>query len=138
MKRDERKIPFLRFLSAGIIAGGGAALFNNLYNSVYTSVTMFSIPEIINPISILFASVIPLVVAAIVFFGLTKYSSKAYLIFAVGTALFSLLSIIGPLGTQLPDGRLIPAGFAALTIPMHFIAGLCAVVIIPQFAYYKK
>ncbi|MEI7905850.1 MAG: hypothetical protein WCI84_00685 [Bacteroidota bacterium] len=121
-----------KYLYSGIIAGSVAAVLNNLYNSMYSSLTSFAIASVINPISISLGSVIPMIVAAVVYFGLVKITTKALLVFVIGTALFSLLSIAGPLASQLPDGSPTPHGFAALTIPMHIISGFCAIFIIPR------
>lgn len=124
---------FRKYIYVGLIAGIVTAIVNNIYSLIYTSMTTFAIYTIINPISITLASIIPMVVAAIIYFGLNRFSTKALLIFSVGTVFFTLISLSGPLGNQLPDGTPIPAGFAALTIPMHVFAGVFAVICIPRF-----
>ncbi len=130
---EKNKTLFRKYIYAGLIAGAATALVNNIYSLIYSSMTTFTISAIINPISITLASIIPMVIGAIICYGLNRFFKKAFLLFSVGTGIFTLFSLSGPLGTQLPDGTLIPVGFASLTIPMHVFAGIFAVIIIPKF-----
>jgi hypothetical protein len=103
----------------------------------YTGLTGFSIPEVIHFGSITGASVVPTIIGALCYFGLSRFTSKAKLIFTIAGIAFMLFSFLGPLSPELPDGTPTPEGFAGLTLPMHIIAGLVAVIFIPKYTYRK-
>lgn len=130
----QSKTTFKNALMAALIAGIGAAIVNNLYSAIYTSVTGFSMPEVIHVGSITGSSIFPLLIGGIVYYFLQKKWAKGGLYFVIAAVVFTILSLGGPfMGTQ-PDGSPFPAGFAALTAPMHFIAGGFAVMI-PNIAH---
>jgi len=128
------KPPITRFVLGGLIAGIAAAVVNNIYHMIYSSATGISIPQYVNVGSVTGGSVILLLVASIAYFVLSRFTAKAKLIFVAGTLILTVVSFAAPLGSTLPDGTPTPEGFAGITLPMHIIAGLAAVVLIPRFA----
>lgn len=129
---------FMRYLLAGIFAGLIIAVINNFYSFVYSAVTGVSMPDVIHFGSVAGASVVPAVIGGLIYYGLSKVTARATLIFMIGAGLFALASCYGPLQDQLPDGRQVPAGWVGLTLPMHLIAGLVAVVFIPVYVHRGK
>lgn len=124
------------YLIGGLIAGILAAIVNNLYSYLYTAFTGVSVPEVINFGSVTGASILPAMVASLIYFALSRISGRATLIFAVIGVVFTLLSFGGPLQDQLPDGSLAPEGFAGLTLPMHIISA--TVVLYTLIRYVNK
>ena len=80
------------------------------------------------------SSVAPLLFAAVVYFLLEKYTNSGAKIFAAISILLTVLSIYSNFQPVLPDGTATPQGFALLTVPMHFVAGLAAAFGIPRFS----
>jgi len=131
------KPKFLRFLLGGLIAGLISAALNNIYSVAHAGLTDFSIPDVIHFGSITGASIVPTTIGALCYFGLSRFTSKATLIFIIVASVFTLLSCFGPLQGELPDGSPAPDGWIGLTLPMHIIAGLVAVLFIPKYVYRK-
>lgn len=121
-----------KFVKAGLIAALSAAVLNNLYNLIYTAITGIDVSAIVNVASITMASLVPILAGTLVYFVLTRVTAKADIIFIIGAAALTMLSLTGPLSPTLPDGSATPSGFAALTIPMHFIAGLACILVLPR------
>lgn len=115
-----------KLLTVGLLSGIIAAGVNIVYMYLHESFTDFSIPEVINLGSVSISSIIPGIFAGLLFFILRrsmKYS-KASVAFGVILLVTSLISLAGPLASELPDGSITPEGFAGLTAPMHIFAVL--------------
>ncbi len=122
-----------QFLIGGLVAGLLATVLNNIYSVIYTAWTGFSIPEIINPISVTLASIVPLLTASCLYYLLERFTTKGTTIFVILAVVVTIVSFAGPLGSSLPDGTPTPDGFAGLTLPMHIFAGLAVIIVIPTF-----
>jgi len=111
-------------LTTGLLSGVIAALLNIIYMYLHESLTSFSIPEVINIGSVTIASLIPGIISGIFYFMLRRIMSdkKAMTTFLITLFVFVLLSLFGPLSSELPNGIITPQGFKGLTIPMHIIA----------------
>jgi hypothetical protein len=129
----EGRSPIREYLTGGLVAGVAAAIINNMYSFAYSAVTGFSIPQVITFVSITGASIVPLVIGSLVYFGLSRFTAKATAIYSCAAIVLALASCLAPLGATLPDGTPTPAGFAGLTIPMHIGAGICAAFVTPRF-----
>jgi hypothetical protein len=121
------------FLTGALISGIIGAILNNVYALFYSSATGFSLPEVINVVSITMASILPVLVGGLLYFGLSRFTPKATLIFIMAGILFTLVSLAGPMQPQLADGTPTPEGFAGLTIPMHIISGAVALLVLPRY-----
>jgi hypothetical protein len=122
----------VKYLTAGLIAGVIAAIVNNLYGFAFTAITGNSL-ELVGPVSITLASLIPLLVAAVGYYIVARFlPQRANVIFIVGTLVLAALSLGGPFASQLPDGSVPPTWFPTLTAPMHLIAGLVCAFGIPR------
>jgi hypothetical protein len=127
------RLPINKIAIGTLITAGIAAVANNVYSVVFTALTGNSF-ALINPVSITLASLIPMLVAGVAYFILARFAgNRASLLYLIGTLGFTLFSFGGPLGGQLPDGSTPPAFFAALTLPMHVIAGGLAAFALPYF-----
>ena len=113
-------------LTTGLFSGIIAALLNLIYMYLHELVTSFSIPEIINIGSVSIASLIPGIISGIYYFMLRRVMTdkNAFLTFLATLAVVAVVSLLGPLSSELPDGTITPEGFSSLTIPMHVIAVL--------------
>jgi hypothetical protein len=132
---DEKanNIPRKQFLIAGLIAGLVAAVVNNAYQLIYTAVTGFSAREAVNIFTVSLASIIPLVLAGLVYYLLSRNTSKPtmyFIILAVILTMFSERLRVFALFFYNYD---VPVEFYSLIIPMNFIAGSVAAIVIPMY-----
>ena len=119
-------------LKAALAAGVVAALLNLVYYFIYTSAVGIG-PSPINPVTTIGASVLPLLVAGVVYFFVGGKLKNGNTIFTIGAIVLGLLSLVSSFQTQLPDGTTAPEGFAILSGPMHLIAAIAAAFGIPFF-----
>lgn len=120
------------------MAGVISAVLNNIYSMIYTSVTSIDVSEIINFVSVTGASIVPTIVGTLCYFGLSRVTKKATLIYVIAGSLLAVGSCAGAFGDTLADGTATPEGFTALTVPMHLIAGLTAILIVPWWVNRTK
>jgi hypothetical protein len=129
-------VSFSRSLTAGILAGVASAIINNLYRVLYSMLYGSAVAgDVVHIASVSGASIMTSIIGGLVYFLLHKFApNKAAKVFKVIVVVVVLLSLSGPLSAELPDGRPTPPGFPGLTIPMHVIAGLVALAIIPWWS----
>jgi hypothetical protein len=130
-------VPLNQFLIGGAWAGLTAAVINNIYSFIYTSVSGFSASGAVNIFTVTLASFIPLMLAALVYYLLATSTSKP-------TSYFVILSIILTMFSE----RLrvfaiyvyeydVPVDFYGLVLPMNFMAGAIAAIVIPLYIVRK-
>jgi hypothetical protein len=114
-------------LLAGLIAGIASAVINNLYHALYVSATGNTFPEL-SLISIALVSLIPSVLGGLVYYALTRFTPRARLVFTVLGLAFAVLTIAPQFVQPLHPG------FGWAIAPLHLIAGVSAVLLIPRLA----
>ena len=121
-----------KLLTIGLLSGIIAAGVNVCYMLLYESLTGYSIEKYINVMSVSISSIVPSVFVGLLYFSLRRSMnwSKAYSYFLALIAIASLISFIGPLSNELPDGSPLPSEFIGLTLPMHIFAPLVYVLMI--------
>ena len=126
-------VTFLKAIKGGLIAGLFGAGLNNLWSLVAQALGSATPPGF--PIAVTMSSIFPLMIGAILYFLLVKFSDKGYLIFVLIAVVFTLFSLYPTiLITEMPDGSPLGDGFTMLTLPMHLISGALAVWGIPKFS----
>jgi hypothetical protein len=126
-------LTFKQTFLGSLIAGGSAAVANNIWHLGYTAATGVSVPQFIHIGSVTGGSLMSLIVAGIGFFIAQRWIPKGTTIYLVGAALLALLSCIGLFAPELPDGTPTPAGYLGLTLPLHLIGG-AATLLLPGLA----
>ena len=134
---QNKDIDFRNVFTAGLAAGLVGVLLNNFYSYLYTALTGFALPELIHVGTITLASFFSCLFGSIAYFGLTKVTKHPRIAFMFIGGIVTLVSLAGPLTATMPDGSAVPDGFAGLTIPMHLISGISAIMIIPFFAHVR-
>ena len=129
---ETQKPTFVQALKGGVIAGAIAAALNLVWNFIAQS--MGSEPPPNFQMGVIMASIFPLLIGAIFFFLLTKFTAKGKMIFLIISGVFTLLSLFGTMQPTMPDGTATPEGFMFLAMPMHLIAGGMAMWAIPRFS----
>jgi hypothetical protein len=79
------------------------------------------------PIAVVFSTIIPIALGAMLFAFLMMNFKKGHLLFYLFAGGFTGLSILPSFQPILPDGSAAPANFAVLTVPMHLFAALIGV-----------
>ena len=123
--------PAWRYAIGGMLAAAGAAAGNLAWRNAYPGLTGYPIPELIDPTSVVVASVLSVLLAAGVYLLLSRGFAIATPLYVLGCLITAAVSCVAPMTPVLPDGNPVPPGFPLLTIPMHVIAGLMAAVIVP-------
>ncbi len=129
---ETQKPTFTQALKGGLISGAIAAPLNLVWNFVAQSLGSMAPPNFI--FGVIMSSLFPLLIGAILYFLLVKYSNIGKMIFLVVSGVFTLVSLYGPMQPVMPDGSTAQQGFPLLTIPMHLIAGGMAMWGIPKFS----
>ena len=120
-----------------LIAAIAAILVNNLYSVGYTAITGFSLPEIINPISVTIFSAVPVLLGGIVYLIASRFRVSVARWGLVGgtVVLFVLLAFPSFADTiQTPAGASMPApeGFAGLSFGLHFAGPIFLLWLVPR------
>ena len=117
------KLTFSESLKAGLWAGLAAAVANAaLYFMLHAAgVIADAIPvkpnQPLTVVPVLFASLIPALVAAVVFFGIEKYTQNGFRIFTIVAVVLGALSMASPF--TIPG---ITVGYALVLCLMHVVA----------------
>ena len=130
-------VPLKQFLIAGAWAGLAAALINNLYSFIYTSSTGFTASGAVNVFTVTLASFIPLLLAGLVYYLMAKNTGKPtpyFIILAIVLTMFSERLRVFAIYVYDYD---VPVAFYGLVLPMNFIAGAVAAVVIPLYMLRK-
>ncbi len=127
------KLDVSHYLKAGLMAGVAAALINVVIYLIVIAIGghQWAVPVVG---SILVASFLPNLIAALGYFGLSRFTNKARLILTVAVLLFVLISLLPHLGigpAPSPALDALPEGFDLVTIPLHLVFGLTAVTLMP-------
>lgn len=132
---DERSIgvSLKRYLMGGLLAGIIAAVLNNIYHTAYTAITGVEATVVINYVTVSIASIVPLVLAALVYYFLSKETKQPTMIFIVITIFLTITSSGLMAISHFPDRTPVPEGFVGLALPMHYIAGAVAAIFIPWY-----
>jgi hypothetical protein len=121
------------YLKAGIFAGLLSAILNNIIYLMMISLGGFDW-ELVVAVSILFASLLPNILAAIAYFFLSMLTPRARLILSIGIVVFILISVLPHLGigpAPSPALAALPEGFNIITAPLHIVFGFSAMFIMP-------
>lgn len=137
-KRNAYGLSMKGYLIAGLVAGILAVIINNIYHLTYSSITGVKVPEVINVVSVSFASLIPLVLGSLVYYLLEKNTRQSTVIFVFLTIFLTICSMGLMAVPVFPDRSEVPDGFYGLALPMHFIAGGIAALVIPRYVAYSK
>jgi len=132
------RLPISKYLIAGLLAGLIAAVVNNIYHLSYSAITGVEFKVVVNVLTVTLASVIPLVLAGLVYQALDNNTNKATVIFVIMTIFLTICSMGSMAVPVFPNREEVPEGFYGLTLPMHFIAGGIAAVVIPRYIASQK
>jgi len=130
---ETHNITFLKALKGGAIAGLIGAGLNNIWTLIANALGATVPPGF--ALAVTMSSIFPLLIGAIIYFFLIKYTAKGkmiWLIVSIGFTLFSFFPVFNT--PQLPDGTLLDSTFPLLVGPMHAISGFLAIWGIPKWS----
>lgn len=132
-----QKPPPSKIFLRTLIAAVAAAIVNNLYSVVYTVVTGFSIPEVINPASVTLFSVVPVLLGGVVYWVASRFNVKvANVGLAIGTVVlfvvFGIFSFADTINTPTATMEA-PEGFAGLSFGLHFAGPILLLALVPEW-----
>ena len=123
----------LRALMAAIVS-----FFNDTPSTeIYTAITGFSIPEVINPVSVTLFSVVPVLLGGVVYWIVSRYNVRvANVGLAIGTVILFVAFSIPSFGetittptTTMPA----PDGFTGLSMGLHFAGPILLLALVPEW-----
>lgn len=124
---------FQAFLVGGLLAGLAAVILNILIYLIAITVGGHRW-DLVTVGSILLASLLPNLLAAVAFYALARLTHWARLLLTIGVGLFVLVSVLPHLGVgpaPSPALAALPEGFDLVTVPLHFAFGLTAILLMP-------
>ncbi|MFO7782217.1 MAG: hypothetical protein R6W94_11390 [Spirochaetia bacterium] len=130
--------PTRQVVVRSLIAAAGAAIVNNLYSVIYTAITGFSIPEVINAGSITTFSVLPVLLGGLVYWGVSRFSLRvANIVLAVGTVALFIVFTIPTFGETIQTPGMepmpTPEGFVGLSLGLHFAGPILLLALVPHW-----
>ena len=126
------KPTFKQAIVGGLISGVIAAPLNEIWDFIAVAFGSIAPPNFM--VAVVISSIVSLLIGAVLYFLLMKYSKRGRMIFLAVSTVFTLLSLYATMQPVMPDGSATPHGFALLTIPMHLIAGGVAMWGIPKYS----
>ncbi len=122
------------YVTAGLLAGLAAALLNIVIYLVVAGAGGHGL-ELVVVGSILVASLLPNLLAALLYFILSRLTRHARPLLTLAVAAFVVVSVLPHLGigpAPSPALAALPAGFDLVTIPLHLVFGLTAILVMPR------
>lgn len=129
------KLKFLTVIKAWLISASIAAGINLIWFFINTAKSGNPWSDVIGVVPILFMSFTTILVGSLVYWLMSFKLQKARIIFVIGAIVLATLSVLGH--PKLSNGAIVPPEFRIIDIPMHFIAGLCAALLIPEICKRK-
>ncbi|MFW5774805.1 MAG: DUF6069 family protein [Chitinivibrionales bacterium] len=138
-KTPEQRAGLGKYMIGAALASIVAVVLNNLYHIVYTAATGIEGPQTINAVSISIVTVVAILFGGLVYFVLSRMTRYATVLFVIGGLLAAAATTSASFMPFTPPAKaLYPAQYVLLAAPMHFIAGLCCVWIIPSIVRLRK
>lgn len=132
-----QKPPSGKVLLRTLIAAVSAAIVNNLYSIMYTALTGFALPEVINPVSVTLFTVVPVILGGVIYWLVSRFNVKvANLGLAIGTVLLFIVFSIPSFGETIQTPTMTmeaPDGFAGLSFGLHFAGPILLLALVPEW-----
>jgi hypothetical protein len=121
-------------LSLGIVSGLLAGLVSLAYGRIYARAEGSDFFKVATPVTIVIASLIAGILAAVGFWALDKWlRQKGEIVFNFLFVILSFASVLAAFGAKLPLEYSEPELFPGMVIPMHFFPALAWFTLKPLF-----
>jgi hypothetical protein len=131
MNHDYEQTEFSKSLLAGLFAGIAATFFSLLYNSYFRLYTGFPLSEMVNVSTIIFALVLIVTVAGLIFYLFHHYFKKGTIIYQMAGTVITGLLIAGAMQVQRSSDSILANEFRELLLGVITITGVCTVLVVP-------
>lgn len=111
---------------------------NESYRAMYMTFSGYHTGDFLSFPMVAAVSVTAGLLAMVVYSFFAWYGPNYRIRFLVWGIGFVLLSLTGPLASNLPDGNPVPDGFAALAIPMHVVTGAICLFMMLRFGHKRS
>ncbi len=138
MNHDYQPTEFSRTLLTGVFTGIIATCVNLVYNFIYRGIEGFYPSEIINVSSIIFVTMLILVIAAIAYFALTHFVKQGNLIYIVVFGVLTLLCLYVSLHVNRSNNAVETEQFRGLLLGTVALTGIMSVVLVPYLSKHSE
>ncbi len=120
------KLNFKEVMMAGLTAASVSVIINVILFFIFKSIGWITDDVFVQPnqpltvLPVIISSVIPTLIASLVFFFIEKYTQDGFKIFSIISIILMLLSLAMPF-TGIPN---VPVKYALALEPMHFVVPL--------------
>ena len=138
MNHDYESTPFSKAVLAGVFAGILATIAIIVFDSIYRGATAYPLSQIINVSTIIFSSLILMIIAGVLYYSFNHYFKQGTLLYILLFSVLTILAGIGIWNVDRSDIALFNLEFHQLVFGVILILGLCAVVGIPALYRSKQ
>ncbi|MBK9981019.1 MAG: hypothetical protein IPP15_01110 [Saprospiraceae bacterium] len=122
----KNKLNFKQVVMAGLTAAAVSAIINSILFFAFKAVGSITDDVFIQPaqpltvVPVIISSIVPTLIASLVFFFLEKYTQNGFRIFSIITIILMLLSVALPF-TAIPNAT---TQYSLSLVPMHLVVPL--------------
>jgi hypothetical protein len=138
MKKESLDLHCYQPLMAGLFAGIVATTLNIFYDVIFRQSTGFSLPELINVTTIIFATLFILVMSGVVFAILDRLTRYVQVIYIIIFSLATIACTYLALHTHRSADPVLTVEFRYLLMGIVIISGLLATFLIPYLAKHEN
>lgn len=131
MNHDYEHTEFSKALLAGVFGGISATVLSLAFNFIFRGTMAFNLSEIINVSTIIFALLLVVTIAGLIFYVFHHYLKNGSLIFQAVAVVLTLLLLLGTTYIQRSPNPVLTVEFRELLEGIIVITALCVVFIIP-------
>ncbi len=124
--------PISKYLVAGLIAGVIAAVIANVWYLMWQVAGGSTYAEL-GILSITLGSIIPALIGSLLYYGLNSFTKQPTLVFTIIGLIFATLSVVPSFVAPMNPAP----GFAAASVPMHYIVALSVLIVVPLLVRQK-
>lgn len=138
-KTPEQRAGLAKYMTGAVLASIIAVILNIAYYFAYSAATASPPPPTITPLSVILVTLVAVLFGGFAYFILSRMTGYATIIFVIGGLLLAGATTSTSFMPYIPPAKaLYPREYVLLAAPMHFIAALCSVWIIPIIVRRRK
>jgi hypothetical protein len=131
-KTPEQRAGLEKFMRGALLAALLAIVLNNLYSIIFKAVAEKVVIQSVSALSITLVTGGAVLLGGFIYFILSRMTRYATTVFVIGGSLATLATISSSFMPATPPAKILhPGDYILYSIPMHLIAALCCLWIIP-------
>jgi hypothetical protein len=128
---DYEPTEFSKSLLAGLFAGIAATVLSLIFNGYFRLYSAFPLSQIINVSTIIFALVLIVTVAGLIFYVFHHYLKKGVILYQLVFFFITMMLIVAAMQVQRSPNALLAQEFRELLYGVIAITGICTVFVVP-------